>query len=267
MREKGGIEGGRGVGYENLLGREVSEWIAGSEGLGVGVAFSGDDHDYCDVTHKYEGNATTREITVKSFSMVMNVRRPGYQLLTLSSLPPPTTYPSHEPPPTHPTPNGDGGGTDAEFYATRACSLPDQVEIWIAGYAFLAGATVLGLFLRAVWRGNRKGQGREYASLAGEEDSGEELPYGRGRDEEETEVWDPITPRSSSARSRSRFGQLQEVVVEQTPTTPRIGLEGGGRPVISRRAVRRWVGDVVDVALPALAVWVLIAWWNFQDFS
>lgn len=45
--------------------------------------FSGDDHDYCKFTHEFGDNEHSEEITLKSFSMAMSVKKPGFQLLSL----------------------------------------------------------------------------------------------------------------------------------------------------------------------------------------
>jgi hypothetical protein len=45
---------------------------------------SGDDHDYCAYVHRMPNDERgIPEVTVKSFSMVMGVKRPGFQLLTI----------------------------------------------------------------------------------------------------------------------------------------------------------------------------------------
>ena len=82
---------------------------------------SGDDHDYCEYVHTVPVIDTKRpspplsvpEITVKSFSMAMGIRRPGYQLL---SLVPPSS-----------------GGPSPTF-AHQPCLLPDQLAIYLNVY-------------------------------------------------------------------------------------------------------------------------------------
>jgi hypothetical protein len=101
---------------------------------------SGDDHDYCDYTHTgLIGDTIVREVTVRfashahysssisryyrSFSMAMGVRRPGFQLLSLSPSPPSSR--------------------------TTPCLLPDQIAVYLRIYvplllfslALLAGDT------------------------------------------------------------------------------------------------------------------------------
>ena len=80
---------------------------------------SGDDHDYCEYIH-YSDLLGARprqaipEITVKTLSMVMNVRRPGFQLLSLA----PTELRDH----------------DIPTYKDVACLLPDQLRIYLNIY-------------------------------------------------------------------------------------------------------------------------------------
>lgn len=51
------------------------------------LILGGDDHDYCEIDHYYDtykkGARTSKEITVKSFSMNMGVKYPAAQLLSL----------------------------------------------------------------------------------------------------------------------------------------------------------------------------------------
>lgn len=72
------------------------------------VVFSGDDHDYCEITHP----GRIREVTVKSFSSNAGVRRPGLQLLSLVP----------------PTPDDPG-------WADVPCILPDQLGVYQYIYA------------------------------------------------------------------------------------------------------------------------------------
>lgn len=47
--------------------------------------FSGDDHDSCVFTHRWGAEGTSEEHTVKSFSMAMSVKKPGFDILSLDS--------------------------------------------------------------------------------------------------------------------------------------------------------------------------------------
>lgn len=75
---------------------------------------SGDDRDYCEYTHAIspsDPDSSTftpiREVTVKSFSLASNIRRPGFQLLSL--VPP--------------------SASASQTFADIPCSLPDQYAI------------------------------------------------------------------------------------------------------------------------------------------
>lgn len=89
------------------------------------MVFSGDDHDYCDVTHANH----IREVTIKSFSASAGVRRPGFQLL---SLVPPRP-----------------GQTSL---ADKPCSLPDQIGAYYNVYAPLAILTLAFLLITNIRR-------------------------------------------------------------------------------------------------------------------
>lgn len=151
-------EGGRalsiqyGYQYQNVLTQSLSREIVGkvlSAGDLVGI-FSGDDHDYCDVGHRYNVAAghsdnimenvrtkmsTIREITVKSFSWAMGVRRPGFQLISLWN---PVDA------------QGNTVGTPLPTLQTHLCLLPDQLSIFI-DYALLFLLTLPLLLVRAIY--------------------------------------------------------------------------------------------------------------------
>ncbi|KAF2846836.1 hypothetical protein T440DRAFT_482257 [Plenodomus tracheiphilus IPT5] len=126
-----------GYQYQNVLTRELSSSIA--EKIGdVSFAFSGDDHDYCDVLHRGYTSAGggIREITVKSVSWAMGVRRPGVVLVSLWN------------------PVGSDGRSVREqgkgkTVQMKLCLLPDQIGVFLR-YGVLFGVTVLLLLVRAV---------------------------------------------------------------------------------------------------------------------
>ncbi|KAL8302076.1 hypothetical protein RB597_002451 [Gaeumannomyces tritici] len=70
-----------GYQYQNVLGEQDSADLISSIG-NVVHAFSGDDHDYCELTHDSR-QANVREITVKSISMAMGVPTPGFVMVSL----------------------------------------------------------------------------------------------------------------------------------------------------------------------------------------
>ncbi|KNZ72874.1 Cell division control protein 1 [Termitomyces sp. J132] len=115
LREKGTIRPGAALGYQNTLGKEATAFLL--ETLHPSVVFSGDDHDYCENYHTsgWRGATTrVREISVKSFSMAMGIKKPGFQLLSLVS-------------PIH-------GEDDQKTLADVPCFLPDQMSIYLSTY-------------------------------------------------------------------------------------------------------------------------------------
>lgn len=127
-----------GVQYQNVLTPAISSEIVDLIG-DVTHVFSGDDHDYCDIIHHgYTSNTGgIREITVKSISWAMGVRKPGVVLLSLWN------------------PVGaerKGIGKESMKAATiqaHLCLLPDQLLIFIR-YGWLLTITILTLFIRAI---------------------------------------------------------------------------------------------------------------------
>ncbi|QIW96342.1 hypothetical protein AMS68_001860 [Peltaster fructicola] len=144
LRERGhalSITGG--YQYQNVLTRSLSNTIAkkiGGAGL-LSHVFSGDDHDYCDVTHDFTvggGAVSVREETIKSFSWAMGVRHPGFEMVSLWN----------------PVDEDGGQMSGATTVQTHMCLLPDQLAIFI-NYAWLAGVTLLSLLVRAIVRSVR----------------------------------------------------------------------------------------------------------------
>ncbi|KAI9835762.1 MAG: hypothetical protein M1819_001941 [Sarea resinae] len=138
----------QGYQYQNVLTPEVSKQLVEKVG-NVGYVFSGDDHDYCEVIHRGytssggAGAGGIREITVKSISWAMGVRKPGFLLLSLwnpldgAGLPIGTQGGGH---------GAAGGG--APTIETHLCLLPDQLAIFIR-YGVLLVITVTVLVIRA----------------------------------------------------------------------------------------------------------------------
>lgn len=83
---------------------------------------SGDDHDYCEYTHTFAGEHIP-EVTVKSLSIAMGIRQPGFQLLSLSA--------------------------EERTHAHQPCSVPDQLRIYTWVYAPLIFATIVLVAVRA----------------------------------------------------------------------------------------------------------------------
>jgi len=151
-------EGGRaipisaGYQYQNIITQSLTAKIANSVSAAGELIhiFSGDDHDYCDVNHRYNiahglsgsGRSVLRsvkEITVKSFSWAMGVRRPGFLLVSLWN---PVNA------------QGETIGTPLPTIQTHLCLLPDQLGVFI-DYALFLGMTIAMLLIRAVYLGLR----------------------------------------------------------------------------------------------------------------
>ncbi|KOS21368.1 Cell division control protein 1 [Escovopsis weberi] len=121
-----------GYQYQNVLNEADSVRLVGSVGNVVQV-FSGDDHDYCEVVHSPE-QQSVREITVKSMSMSMGVRNPGFLMVSLYN--PIDSKGSTLP------------GAPAQTLQTHLCILPNQIRTYMRYVTF--GLISLGILaLRA----------------------------------------------------------------------------------------------------------------------
>jgi len=133
----------RGYQYQNVLSDTNSNRLIFGIGDVVHV-FSGDDHDYCEVVHADKDNV--REITVKSMSWAMGVRKPGFVMLSMWN-----------PIDANGAPIGTQGGghgaatpsgSSATTLESHLCLLPDQISIFIR-YGLLFVVTLLVLLTRA----------------------------------------------------------------------------------------------------------------------
>ena len=128
-----------GYQYQNVLHPQITKDLVKQVG-DVEYVFSGDDHDYCEVVHwGLTGRiAGIREITVKSMSWAMGVRRPGFVMVSLWN-------PVDE--------HGQSTGSttsNSEFRTLQShlCLLPDQLGIFIR-YGILLAITFLVLAFQA----------------------------------------------------------------------------------------------------------------------
>lgn len=133
--ERNALQVAAGYQYQNVLTRDLSKEI--TERIGnVDYAFSGDDHDYCEVVHHAypSGGSGIREITVKSLSWAMGIRRPGFVMLSIWN------------------PIDEVGNSISSRHEgtlrTHLCLLPDQLAIFIR-YGLLLVLTLSLLLLRA----------------------------------------------------------------------------------------------------------------------
>ncbi|RPA90333.1 Metallo-dependent phosphatase [Choiromyces venosus 120613-1] len=104
-----------GYQYQNVLQPDLSSEIL--QKTNAKYVFSGDDHDYCEVEHA--GNI--KEVTVKSFSWAMGVRRPGFYMVSLYT---------------------GNASPDTQSVQGRLCLLPDQWGVFSA-YIFMLVLTIL----------------------------------------------------------------------------------------------------------------------------
>ncbi|KAK0868772.1 hypothetical protein LTS02_003397 [Friedmanniomyces endolithicus] len=158
FREHGrAIRVAAGYQYQNVLTQSLSNSLINQVSAAGPIAhvFSGDDHDYCDVTHRYNINQAgqarndggtkgsilrnVKEITVKSFSWAMGVRRPGFQLVSLWN-------PVDE--------QGKTVGTPLPTVQSHLCLLPYQLSTFL-DYALVLSVTLGLLLLRAIAVGLR----------------------------------------------------------------------------------------------------------------
>jgi hypothetical protein len=189
---------------------------------------SGDNRDFCDYTHtlpNVPGTAMSttpiREVTIKSFSMSVHIRRPGFHLLSLVD-PATRTFPGQS------------------SFADTACFLPDQSRIYTSFYGTLAFLTFLLLFvanLRRVhsqirWRPEPISLSPSPRSTSGCNSPNSPMAHDAGLG---SPTWSPNTPRSPSPR-----GSLPPTLrFPQGPTGPtlrassRPGTPLAGSPLLS----------------------------------
>ncbi|KAK4457997.1 putative cell division control protein [Cladorrhinum samala] len=122
----------RGYQYQNVLDEQQSAELVKKVG-NVVHAFSGDDHDYCELEHS-EAQGSVREITVKSISMAMGVLKPGFLLVSLYN--PLDSEGQPIAPSSQPT------------LQTHLCILPNQLSQYIR-YVTLAFLCIVLLAVRA----------------------------------------------------------------------------------------------------------------------
>lgn len=126
-----------GYQYQNVLTQTVSTELVSKAGPNVVQVYSGDDHDYCEVSHR-EFNGSPNEITVKSFSWAMGVRHPGFVLTSLWNPIDPKTGKAVQ----------DGSTPTIQ---NHLCILPDQLGIFIY-YLTILGLSVTILLFRSIYR-------------------------------------------------------------------------------------------------------------------
>lgn len=219
LRERGTIRQGVGWGYQNTLTEEATKFVL--EELRPSAIFryafvifvrtrpsitqparipnSGDDHDYCEYWHPIPGinGAKAKEISVKSFSMAMGVKVPGFQLLSL--------FPPSE--------------TNGQSFFDVPCFLPSQLGIYINVYVPFILMSLAALLVSNYYRVKASDQAQIYWSSAG--DAGEsgsvtnsyldaggmacDYPYHNGR----FSVSSPLKKTQRPLERKRRRGSIQ----------------------------------------------------------
>ncbi|KAJ5520969.1 hypothetical protein N7463_001422 [Penicillium fimorum] len=126
-----------GYQYQNVLTQTISTELVSKAGPNVVQVYSGDDHDYCEVSHR-EFNGSPNEITVKSISWAMGVRHPGFVLTSLWNPIDPKTGKALQ----------DGSPSTVQ---NHLCILPDQLGIFVY-YLNIVGVSVFILLLHSIYR-------------------------------------------------------------------------------------------------------------------
>lgn len=122
-----------GYQYQNVLNDVDSINLIRKVG-NVVHAFSGDDHDYCEVVHSPVKDSV-REITVKSMSMAMGIPTPGFLMVSLWN-----------PVDAHGKPLVE---TEAPTLQTHLCLLPNQLHTYMKYVSLIVVSLVL-LVVRAL---------------------------------------------------------------------------------------------------------------------
>jgi hypothetical protein len=139
LRERGNaISITAGFQYQNVLTPEISADIVSKLGAGeVAQVYSGDDHDYCEIEHN-EFTGRIKEITVKSMSWAMGVRKPGFLAVSLWN-----------PVDLHKMRDTVDNAMPKGTIQNHLCLLPDQLSIFIR-YAQLLALTLVVLVMSTV---------------------------------------------------------------------------------------------------------------------
>ncbi|CAI4058427.1 putative lipid phosphatase CDC1 SKDI_04G4040 [Saccharomyces kudriavzevii IFO 1802] len=102
--------------YQTYIDQDISQEILAK--VQPVILFSGDDHDYCHISHSYPLHGETKiaqEITVKSCAMNMGIKKPAIQLLSLYN-------------PSDLAAISAGEEHESETYKTELCYMPDPYK-------------------------------------------------------------------------------------------------------------------------------------------
>lgn len=185
--EPNAIRVAAGYQYQNVLTRDISKLIA-EKVSNIGYAFSGDDHDYCELVHRSypSAGAGIREITVKSMSWAMGVRKPGFLMVSLWN---PVDSEGKS---LHDIQGGQKMGDPT--VQTHLCLLPDQLSIFIR-YGVCAVLSLIVLAVHAVIDARKGG-----SEAAKDQSYSPVLPVSEPKQD-----W---KEKNSKARSRAASGSM-----------------------------------------------------------
>ncbi|KAG6836857.1 hypothetical protein H0H93_002298, partial [Arthromyces matolae] len=180
FREKGTIRPGAGLGYQNTLS---------------GDSTAGDDHDYCENHHPIadrQGSTTIREVSVKSLSMAMGIKRPGFQLLSLAAFDQEAVQESQQ-----------------KTFADVPCVLPDQISIYLTAYIPLLLFSLLVVLAINAYRvhkhrhrGRRRLSSPRPRKISDSEDRSDEVEL----------LPQPVSARAGASQRKSRAPPLSSSI-------------------------------------------------------
>jgi ethanolamine phosphate phosphodiesterase len=207
--------------------------------LACSYSHSGDDHDYCEYDHVTNAGPAAREVSVKSISMAMGIRKPGFHLLSL--VPPEAGRPS---------------------FSDALCLMPDQLRIYLSIYIPLAILSILVVTvsralrqIRQAARSSRQGRVEDTIELKPVQEEDMPLPASAAH------------PRSSGGwdltilghRRRLRWRSKIWSAVQSQCFRPSWSEQRGRR----RSLMAGILDDSLNVAIVPISLIVLVALWMF----
>lgn len=243
--ERNAIAVRAGYQYQNVLTPAVSRDVIEKVG-NVGNVFSGDDHDYCEVVHR-EFTASSlggrlREITVKSMSWAMGVRKPGFLMLTLWNPIDAAGNAIGSLGASHAGVEGGSGEGGSASLQSHLCLLPDQLGIFTR-YALLLGLTLITLTIRAVMKGmNGTLSSRSHASYPDDT----LLPLSRSSKHHPSSA----ETEKAEARFQRQRANSQKSFDESHSSNSSTSSNGGGLAVRSSAARTRSLSPALGYGIP-----------------
>ncbi|KAF8070577.1 Metallo-dependent phosphatase-like protein [Lyophyllum atratum] len=264
LREKGTIRPGIGFGYQNTLGEEVTTFLL--EELRPSVVFSGDDHDYCEINHTSvvdNDRSQIREVSIKSLSMAMGIKRPGFQLLSLAQ--------GH-------------AEASAKLHRTHAdapCLLPDQIAIYISVYIPLLLVSLFVVLVSNMLRVRSfRTSTRQHRRRSSSPRLRSTIRTQEPGDLSEDEPWHdvsyllpqpPFTPLPKPTLSRRQppfsfvmYGGRRRIMCPEALRRIYVYCMVATRTPRQQRSYGLWGGfirDARDIAAFPLTVFIVISWW------